>query len=94
MRAEQQRLAIDQERMFREAEFACKQAYALCPFNPEAFQRLLNLLIATGRLNEALAVTETSRKFDAGNPFYTNLAAQLRQAIQTSPPPFAPTPPA
>ena len=78
LRAQQQRLAIVQERMFREAEFASKQAYALCPFAPEAFQRLVNLLVSAGRVSEALAIAETSQRLDPGNAYYTNIAEQLR----------------
>jgi hypothetical protein len=81
LRMDQQRLAAEQARMYKEAEFACKQAYALCPYSPEAFQRLVNLLTMTGRLQEALAVAETSKKLDPGNAFYTNAAEQLRQAV-------------
>jgi hypothetical protein len=80
LRSEQRRLSAEQTRMYKEAEFACKQAYALCPFSPEAFQRLVNLLAMTGRVQEALAVAETSKKLDPGNAFYTNVAEQLRQA--------------
>jgi hypothetical protein len=78
LRAEQQRWSAEQARMLREAEFAFKQAYALCPFNPEALQRLVNLLLATGRVSEALALAETCKKLDPGNAFYTNVAEQLR----------------
>jgi hypothetical protein len=84
LHAEQRRLGTEQRRMFQEAEFACKQAYALCPFSPEAFQRLVNLLLAAGQVREALAVAETSQKLDPGNSFYTNVAQQLRQATGRS----------
>lgn len=78
LRAEQQRWSSEQTRMYREAEFALKQAYALCPFNPEALQRLVNLLLAGGRTADALALAEMSCKLDPGNVFFTNVAAQLR----------------
>jgi len=91
LRAEQQRLVAEQTRMYQEAEFSCKQAYALCPYSPEAFQRLVNLLTMVGRVQEALAVAETSKTLDPGNSFYTNVAEQLRRAAasnghQTRPP--------
>jgi hypothetical protein len=84
LRAEQTRLTAEQARMFKEAEFACKQAYALCPFSPEAFERLVNLLLAAGRVCDALAVAETSQQMDPGNVFYTNAAEQLRRASRQS----------
>jgi tetratricopeptide (TPR) repeat protein len=79
LRAEHQRLATEQARMYHEAEFAYKQAYALCPYSPEAFHRLVNLLLSAGRVAEALALAEVTLKLDPGNAFYTNVAAQLRQ---------------
>jgi len=79
LRVVQHRPTTEQRRMFQEAEFASKQAYALCPFSPEAFQRLVNLLLSAGRVGEALAVAETSQRLDPGNAFYTNVAGQLRR---------------
>jgi hypothetical protein len=79
LRAQQLRLTNEQSRMYQEAEFALKQSYALCPFSPEAFQRLVNLLVSVGRVNDALTLAETSKKLDPGNAFYTNIAAQIRQ---------------
>lgn len=83
LRAAHQRLTDEQVRMYREAEFAYKQAYALCPFSPEAVQRLVNLLAMAGRLSEALAVAEMSMKLDPGNAFFTNVAESLRHATRT-----------
>jgi tetratricopeptide (TPR) repeat protein len=79
LRGEQRRLSGEQRRMFQEAEFAYKQAYALCPFSPEAWQRLLNLLLSAGRVDEALALTEASARLDPENAFYTNATEQLRR---------------
>jgi len=86
LRAEQQRLTAEQARMYQEAEFAYKQAYALCPYSPEAFQRLVNLLLSAGRVAEALALVEVTIKLDPGNAFYTNVAAQLRQMKRSAAP--------
>jgi hypothetical protein len=76
---EQRRLSLEQMRMFREAEFAYKQAYALSPLSPEAMSRLVNLLLAAGRVSEATALAEVSTKLDPRNAFYTNVAEQLHR---------------
>ncbi|HKX61618.1 MAG TPA: DUF2723 domain-containing protein [Verrucomicrobiae bacterium] len=76
---EQRRLSAEQVRMFQEAEFAYKQAYALSPLSPEAMQRLVNLLLAAGKLSEATAIAEMSTKLDPRNAFYTNVAEQLHR---------------
>lgn len=41
-------------RMGKEADFAFRQAFALCPYSPEALFRYVNLLIQRGRIDEAL----------------------------------------
>ena len=76
---EQRRLSAEQMRMFQEAEFAYKQAYALSPLSPEAMQRLVNLLLTAGKLSEATAIAEMSTKLDPRNAFYTNVAEQLHR---------------
>src|SRR5207244_2574230 len=41
-------------RMTKEADFAFRQAFALCPSSPEALFRYVNLLISTGRIDDAI----------------------------------------
>jgi hypothetical protein len=79
---ELRRLTDEQVRMYREGELAYKQAYALCPVSPEALQRLVNLLLAGGRVAEAAAIADTSAKLDPNNEFYTNVAAHLHRSLK------------
>src|SRR4029453_5380640 len=62
-----------QQRYVREAEFAFKQAYAFCPYSPEAVFRYINLLISMGRVDDARLIAITSRKLDPYNSQMENL---------------------
>ncbi len=79
LRGEQRRLAAEQGRMYAAAELAFKQAYAMSPISPEAMQRLVQLLLAVGRIDEALRIAETSLNLDPRNAFYLSVAEQLRR---------------
>jgi tetratricopeptide (TPR) repeat protein len=83
-----------QERLLRETEFALRQAFAFCPYSPEAVYKLMNLLMGSGRLDDAILVTETSLKFDPDNLVFRNLVDQLRAmrqgSVQGGPGPVAP----
>jgi tetratricopeptide (TPR) repeat protein len=68
----------EQQRMLREADFAFKQALAYCPFSPEAVYRYVNLLVSTGRSDDALAIAETCLKFDEENSAVRKLVGDLR----------------
>jgi hypothetical protein len=52
--------ASEKERMAREADFAFRQAWALCPYSPEAVFRYVNFLLAQDRGADALLVAETA----------------------------------
>jgi hypothetical protein len=65
--AEHQRLTEAYQRMLKEAEFALKQSFAFCPYSPEATFRYLDLLLRTGRGQDALLVARTALKFDPHN---------------------------
>jgi thioredoxin-like negative regulator of GroEL len=54
--------AEDKERMAHEADFAFHQAWALCPYSPEAVFRYVNFLVEQKRLADAVLVAETSAK--------------------------------
>jgi tetratricopeptide (TPR) repeat protein len=70
--------AADQDRILKETDFALRQAYAFCPYSPEAVYKLMNLLMGSGRIDDAILVTETSLKFDPSNPVFQNLVNQLK----------------
>jgi hypothetical protein len=54
--------ATERERMAREADFAYRQAWALCPYSPEAVYRYVNFLLEQKRAADALLVAQTAAK--------------------------------
>ena len=52
----------EKERMAREADFAFRQAWALCPYSPEAVFRYVNFLSSQNRTADALLIAETAAK--------------------------------
>jgi beta-lactamase regulating signal transducer with metallopeptidase domain len=75
------------EFMTREADFAFRQAWALCPHSPEAAYRYVNFLSSQNRAADALLIAETTAKFpsqpgfDAGQ--MQNLVNRLKQSQKT-----------
>lgn len=63
------------QRLFKEANFTFLQAFAMCPYSPEAVFRYINLLLPAGRLDDALIVAKTCAKLDPYN-------AQVRDVIE------------
>jgi hypothetical protein len=57
--------ADDQARMAREADFAFRQAWALCPDSPEALFRYVNFLVGQRRMSDALLVAQTAAHLPA-----------------------------
>jgi tetratricopeptide (TPR) repeat protein len=55
------------ERMTREAEFALKQAFAYCPFSPEAVYHLMVMYINQHRLEDTRLMLATAQKLDPHN---------------------------
>ncbi len=78
----------DKERMAREADFAFRQAWALCPYSPEAVYRYVNFLVAQNRVKDAVLVAETAAAMpemqDAAGGQIHNLVKQLQQWNQQS----------
>jgi tetratricopeptide (TPR) repeat protein len=54
-------------RVTKEAEFALKQAFAYCPYSPEAVFHFMDLLLSANRIDDALAVLKTCHKLDPYN---------------------------
>lgn len=67
--------ATERERMGREADFAFRQAWAMCPYSPEAAYRYIDLLTSENRNSDALIVGHTAEKLDPGN-------FQIRQTVR------------
>lgn len=70
-------VGADRARLQREADFALKQALALCPASPEAVYRYAQLLVNWKRVDDALLVTETARRFAPTNQQFGYLMTNL-----------------
>ena len=70
-------------RLMKEADFALRQSYALCPYSPEALHKYVTLLLSASRFDDARLIAETSLKFDPTNPLFLTYADQLRQMTGT-----------
>jgi tetratricopeptide (TPR) repeat protein len=77
--------------MIKEAEFAFKQAFAFCPYSPEALFRYVNILIQLNRIDDALLMAQTSLLLDPNNGQIDNLINELKR-LKSSQPGFRPPP--
>lgn len=62
-----QQVKSDRARMLPAADLAFRQAYALCPYAPEALYRYINLCLQTGRIDDALLLARTTEKVGRSN---------------------------
>ena len=53
--------------MTKEAEFALKQAFAYCPFSPEAMYHLMAMYSSQRRLEDIRLILKTAQKLDPHN---------------------------
>lgn len=67
----------DQQRMIKEADFAFRQAFAFCPYSPEAVFRYANLLLSLQRFDDALIIAKTCLKLDPFNGQVLDLVSRL-----------------
>jgi hypothetical protein len=63
-RAQNSKGPAEKERMLKEADFAFRQAFVLCPGSPEAVFRYINLLVGQKRLDEAILVADVAVKLE------------------------------
>jgi hypothetical protein len=75
---------VENARCLKEAEFALKQAFAFCPYSPEAVYKYVTLLVNLGRAADAELIVRTSMKFDPDNPSMEALLANVTE-IAASP---------
>jgi hypothetical protein len=66
-----------QKRMMAEADFAFRQAFALCPYSPEAIFRYVNLLVSGGQIEDAFRVAGTAQFLNPDNSQLENLVSEL-----------------
>ncbi len=67
-----------QEALIKETDFAFKQAFAFCPYSPEAVYRYIQFLVPLGRFDDALLVAETCKKLDPFNDQIIGLVENLK----------------
>ncbi|MGA2279016.1 MAG: DUF2723 domain-containing protein [Verrucomicrobiota bacterium] len=72
-----QKTAAGTQALIREADFACKQAFAFCPYSPEAVFRYINFLLQYSRIDDALLVVQICHKLDPNNDQVKNTVKQL-----------------
>jgi thioredoxin-like negative regulator of GroEL len=69
----------EQQRMIKEADFAFRQAFAFCPYSPEAVFRYVNLLLSMQRFDDALIIARTCQKLDPNNGQVVDLVKRLEK---------------
>jgi tetratricopeptide (TPR) repeat protein len=82
---ENSRSATEKPRVTKEAEFAFKQAFAYCPYSPEAVFHFMNLLLSQNRIDDAILVLETCQKLDPYNPQISETENQLKRSKNAAP---------
>lgn len=70
---------LGQQRMLKEADHGFLQAFALCPYSPEAVFRYTNLLISMGRWDDALMAADLAGQLSPENAAFKDLKDQLNQ---------------
>jgi beta-lactamase regulating signal transducer with metallopeptidase domain len=67
------------QRLTRAADFAFRQAYAVCPYSPEAVFRYCNLLVEHKRVGDALLVAQTAVNLEPDNKQMRDLREELKR---------------
>ncbi len=79
-----QKTAASQDALVRETDFAFKQAFAFCPYSPEAVFRYVQFLMQYNRIDDALAVATTCLKLDPYNDSVIGLIKNLQEYKATT----------
>lgn len=82
-RAEHAKTPSEKTRMRQEADFAFRQAFALCPYSPEAVFRYVNLLLSANRPKDAVLVAQSCLQLDPGNAHVIALLQSLKNFEST-----------
>ena len=72
---------IEKASMAREADFAFRQALALCPYSPEVVFRYVTLLAKKNQIPDAILVAETAAQFPSSGPG-SDAVPQFRALIE------------
>ncbi len=84
-RVQSSRVPAENARALKEAEFAFKQAFAFCPYSPEAVYKYVTLLVNLGRAADAELIVRTSMKFDPDNPSMEALLQNIQELMKNAP---------
>jgi tetratricopeptide (TPR) repeat protein len=80
----------DYQNLRKEADLAFRQAFAICPYSPEALFRYVQLLLQLNRTDDAVLIAETFRKVDPQNDqvraLLDNLKSYKKQAAGAAKP--------
>ena len=71
--------AAEKQRMDDAADFAFKQAFALCPSSPEAVYHYVEFLVNQKRQPDALLIAETASRLEPSDNQFKSLVLKLRQ---------------
>lgn len=74
----------ERQRMAKEADFACRQSFALWPSSPEAVLRYIGFLMSQNRKADALLVAQTAARLDPKNNIFKEVLISLSKQ---APPP-------
>ena len=80
-RAKNSGSANEKPLMTKEADFAFRQAFALCPDSPEVVFRYVNLLIDNGRKADALLLAQTAELIDPRNSNFNQVVQELERDV-------------
>ena len=69
----------ERERMLKAADLAYRQAFAFCPYSPEAVFHYSNFLTSQQRFEDALVIVSTCHKLDPFNAQVADLAGKLEE---------------
>jgi predicted Zn-dependent protease len=69
----------DRDRMYRAADLALRQSYAMCPSLPESVFRYANLLLSRRRPDDAILIAKTSLSLNPDDQQLQNLVSRLVQ---------------
>jgi len=78
-RAEHAANETEKAAMAREADFALRQAVAVCPYSPEAVFRYTSSLYAQKRISDAIFVAETAAALTPDNVQFREWLKQLKE---------------
>jgi tetratricopeptide (TPR) repeat protein len=68
----------ESQALLKEADFAFRQAFAICPYSPEAVFRYTQLLLQINRMDDAVLIAETCLKLDPHNEQVHGLLENLK----------------